>query len=124
MQLRDLYYCQICKNVVELLYTGAPALVCCGQDMEKLEAKTKDEGLEKHVPIIEETESGILVKVGSIEHPMEEKHYIAFIEVLSKDKVYRVELKPGDKPEALFPIKADQVEEAREFCNVHMLWRS
>ncbi len=124
MRLRDLYYCQICSNLVELLYAGAPSLVCCGQDMEKLEPKTKDEGLEKHVPVIEPTDSGILVKVGSTQHPMEEKHYIAFIEVLSKEKVYRAELKPGDKPQAQFPLKIDQVEQVREFCNVHMLWRS
>lgn len=124
MQVRDLFYCQICKNVVELLYLGAPALVCCGQDMEKLVAKTKDEGLEKHVPVMEETDKGVLVKVGSTQHPMEEKHYIVFIEVLSKDKVYRVELKPGDKPQARFPLEISQIEQVREFCNVHMLWRS
>lgn len=124
MQIRDLYYCQICGNVVELLYTGMPSLVCCGQDMEKLDSKTKDEGLEKHVPVIEATDNGILVQVGSTAHPMEEEHYIAFIEVLSKEKVYRAELKPGDKPQAQFPLKIDQVEQAREFCNVHMLWRS
>lgn len=124
MQLRDLYYCQICSNVVELLYVGAPSLVCCGQDMEKLEPKAKDEGLEKHVPVIEATDNGILVKVGSTAHPMEEKHYIAFIEVLSGERVYRAELKPGDQPQAEFPLKADQVEQAREFCNIHMLWRS
>ncbi len=124
MQIRDLYYCQICRNVVELLYAGAPALVCCGQDMEKLEAKTKDEGLEKHVPVIEPTDEGVLVKVGSTRHPMEKNHYIAFIELLSKDKVYRAELKPEDEPQALFPVKIDQIEQVREFCNVHMLWRS
>jgi superoxide reductase len=124
MQIRDLYYCNICGNVVELLYAGAPSLVCCGQDMEKLDPKTKDQGLEKHVPVIQETEKGILVKVGSTEHPSEEKHYIAFIEVLTKDKVYRAELKPGDKPQAEFPVKIQTVEQAREFCNVHMLWKN
>jgi superoxide reductase len=91
--------------------------------MTKLVAKTEDQGVEKHVPVVEETDSGVLVKVGSVEHPMEEKHHIKFIEVLTQKKVYRTELKPGDKPQAAFPIKEGDILEVREFCNVHMLWK-
>ena len=122
-QIRELYRCEICGNVVEVTHEGAPALVCCGQPMTKLEAKTGDEGLEKHVPVTEEAEGGVKVKVGSVEHPMEGKHYIKFIEVLTKDKVLRAELNPGDRPEALFRVSRGDIVEVREFCTVHMLWK-
>ena len=121
--LRELYYCEICNNLVEIVQEGSPALVCCGQDMIKLVAKTEDQGLEKHVPVVEKSGSGVLVKVGSVEHPMEEKHHIKFIEVLTKNMVYRAELKPGEKPQAEFPVKFEDITEVREFCNVHSLWK-
>jgi len=124
INLRELYKCEICGNVVEVVYAGAPALVCCGQKMRKLEIFTEDVGKEKHVPVVETSGDGIKVKVGSIEHPMEEKHYIAFIEVLTEDCVLRKELKPGGKPEALFRIQKEEVEEVREYCNIHGLWKS
>jgi len=130
--LRELYRCEICGNVVEIAHEGAPALVCCEKPMTKLEAKKTDEGNEKHVPVVEETAEcpcgcgaehrGIKVKVGSVEHPMEDKHYIKFIEVLTAGKVMRAELKPGMKPEAEFCASKDDIVEVREFCNVHMLW--
>ncbi|MCK5491966.1 MAG: desulfoferrodoxin [Candidatus Omnitrophica bacterium] len=123
-QLRELYRCEICGNVVEIAHQGAPALVCCEQPMIKLEARTEDEGKEKHVPIIEETDNGINVKVGSIEHPMEEKHYIKFIEFLLKDKIMRVELKPGQTPEAKCCALKEDVLEVREFCTIHGLWKN
>jgi len=123
-RLRGLYRCGICGNVVEITNEGAPALVCCGEPMAKLEAKTEDKGQEKHVPVVEETDDGIKVKVGSIEHPMEEKHYIKFIEVLTKEKVIRVELKPGQLPEAKFCEPKSNVVEVREFCTIHGLWKS
>ena len=105
-KLREIYFCEVCGNVVEILNEGAPALVCCGQDMKKLEAKTEDASTEKHVPYIEEKDGGVLVKVGqNAAHPMEEKHYIKFIEVHTKDKVCKAELKVGSAPEAWFPIK-------------------
>ncbi|MBW6516013.1 MAG: desulfoferrodoxin [Candidatus Cloacimonetes bacterium] len=121
--LRELYYCEICHNLVEIVQEGQTALVCCGQDMSKLVAKTEDQGLEKHVPVVEKSDNGVLVKVGSVEHPMEEKHHIKFIEVLTKNMVYRAELKPGDKPQAFFPVKFDDITEVREFCNIHSLWK-
>ena len=123
-ELREIYYCSKCGNVVEILQEGAPSLVCCGEDMKKLEAQTADMTVEKHVPVIEENGSGIKVKVGSTEHPMADDHYIKFIEVMTDSQVLRAELKPGQKPEAGFPVSKDDVTEAREFCNVHMLWKA
>ncbi|MDP8299784.1 MAG: desulfoferrodoxin family protein [Candidatus Tantalella remota] len=136
--LRELYRCEICGNIVEIANEGAPALVCCGQPMGKMEAKTEDVGGEKHVPVIEETGKAtsscdccgeedvcIKVKVGSVAHPMEDAHYIKFIEVLTKDNVLRAELKPGDAPEAHFCcVSKDDIVEVREFCTVHMLWKA
>ncbi len=124
-KLRDIYYCEICGNVVEIFNQGAPALVCCGEEMKKLEAKTEDASTEKHVPYVEEKDEGVLVKVGkNLAHPMEEKHYIKFIEVHTKDKVCKAELNVGDAPEAWFPIKKQDITKAREWCNVHGLWES
>lgn len=122
-RLRELYRCEICGNVVEIAHEGAPSLVCCEQPMTKLEAKTEDQGKEKHVPVVEEAESGIKVKVGSTAHPMEEKHYIKFIEALTKDEILRAELKPGQTPEAEFCVPKSEVTEVREFCTVHGLWK-
>ena len=91
--------------------------------MELLKEKTEDVGREKHVPIVEKTETGIMVKVNSVPHPMEKEHYIEWIEIIADEKVYRKFLKPGDKPEAEFCIEAEKVE-AREYCNIHGLWKS
>jgi len=123
-QLREIYKCNICGNVVEIVNEGAPSLVCCGQPMEKLLARTEDQGKEKHVPVIEEISGGIKVKVGSVAHPMEDKHYIKFVEVLTADAVFRSELKAGMAPEASFPVKMAQVAGVREFCTVHGLWKN
>ncbi|SHI37769.1 desulfoferrodoxin [Desulfosporosinus lacus] len=122
--LRELYVCSICGNVIEVVNSGASSLVCCNKPMEKLEAGTKDASLEKHVPVIEEINGGIKVKVGSVPHPMEEKHSIRFIEVLTKDQVHRAELEPGQAPEASFLVSADDVVEVREYCNIHGLWKA
>jgi len=123
-ELRDLYKCSICGNVAEVVHTGAPALVCCGQPMEQLAANTADASKEKHVPVVQEVQDGIKVVVGSIGHPMEEKHYITFIEVLTEEKVCRAELKPGQKPEASFPVTLDKAVEVREYCSLHGLWKA
>jgi superoxide reductase len=118
----EIYKCSICGNVVEVLDGGKGELVCCGQPMEKLTEKTADQGKEKHVPVIEKTADGYKVKVGSVPHPMEEKHYIEWIEIIADGKTYRQYLKPGVAPEATFCIKAEKVT-AREHCNVHGLWK-
>lgn len=123
-KLNEIYRCDICKNLVEVVGEGSAPLVCCGKDMQLLEAKTRDEGLEKHVPVIEKTDKGIKVKVGEVEHPMQEDHYITFIEVLVDGKVYRKELKPGEKPEMEVCCIEPSSITAREFCNLHMLWSS
>jgi len=122
-ELRQIYRCNVCGNIVEVLHAGVGTLVCCGQPMELLTEKTEDAGLEKHVPVIEKTETGYLVKVGSIPHPMEEKHYIEWIELVTDGKLCRKFLKPNEKPEALFEVKAEKVW-AREYCNIHGLWKS
>lgn len=123
--LRDLYRCSVCKNVVEVVYAGSPALVCCGKPMDKLVEKLpENEGREKHVPVTEKTGKGVLVKVGSIPHPMTDEHHIAFIEVLTPDKVLRAELKPGMAPEALFDVPQKDIVTVREYCNIHGLWKN
>jgi len=119
----QIYKCEICGNIVEVLHEGAGELVCCGQPMVHLFEKIEDEGNEKHVPVIERTEKGIKVKVGSVTHPMEENHYIEWIEVIVDGRAYRKFLSPGDSPEAEFAINSEEVE-AREYCNVHGLWKS
>ncbi|MGC9132682.1 MAG: desulfoferrodoxin, partial [Candidatus Micrarchaeia archaeon] len=94
-----------------------------GQPMELLKEKTEDVGKEKHVPVIEKTQTGVRIKVGSIAHPMEEKHYIEWIEIIANGIIYRNFLKPGDKPEAEFKIKAEKIT-PRAYCNLHGLWKS
>lgn len=122
-ELKQIYKCNICGNIVEVLHTGAGELVCCGQPMELKEEKAEEEGQEKHLPVIEKTKTGVKVKVGSVPHPMEEKHYIEWIQVIADGKSCRKFLKPGEKPEAEFEIKAEKIE-AREYCNVHGLWKA
>ncbi|MHC4125862.1 MAG: desulfoferrodoxin [Planctomycetota bacterium] len=121
-QRMEIYKCMVCGNIVEVLHGGAGELVCCGEPMKNLIAKTSDEGKEKHVPVIEKTAEGIRVKIGGITHPMEEKHYIEWIEIIADGKAYRQFLNPGDVPEAIFKIEAENVS-AREYCNIHGLWR-
>ena len=118
----EIYKCMVCGNIVEVLHGGDGELVCCGQPMENLAEKTADQGKEKHVPVIEKISGGYKVKVGSIPHPMEEKHYIEWIEILADGVAYRKFLNPGDAPEAVFNLKANTVT-AREHCNIHGLWR-
>jgi len=119
----EIYKCAVCGNIVEVLHTGAGELVCCGQPMENLTAKTADEGKEKHVPVIQGVDGGIKVKIGSVPHPMEEKHYIEWIEIVADGKTYRQFLNPGDAPEAEFAVEANSVT-AREHCNIHGLWEA
>jgi len=119
----EIYKCEVCGNIVEVIHGGAGELVCCGQPMILMEENTVDAATEKHVPVIEKTSDGYLVRVGSVAHPMEEAHYIEWIELMADGQVYRQFLNPGDKPEALFKIEATTVT-AREYCNLHGLWKS
>jgi len=121
-ELNQVYKCNVCGNIVEMLHTGAGELVCCGQSMQLMKENTVDAALEKHVPVVEKTDTGFKVKVGEVPHPMGDDHYIEWIEVLANGKVYRKNLNPGDAPEAEFCIKADSIV-AREYCNLHGLWK-
>ncbi|MDD2331153.1 MAG: desulfoferrodoxin [Candidatus Cloacimonetes bacterium] len=122
--LRQIYRCALCGNVVEVLFAGAGELVCCDEPMKLLKENSVDAAVEKHVPVLEDLGDKVKVSVGSVAHPMEEKHYIALIEVITEKMVLRYELKPGDKPEAIFPVKMADVLYAREYCNLHGLWKS
>ncbi len=118
-----IYRCNVCGNIVLVLNAGRGELVCCGKPMEKLEPGTTDAAVEKHVPVIEKVEGGYKVRVGSVPHPMEEKHYIQWIELQAEGKSYIQFLKPGEAPEAFFAVEAERVT-AREYCNLHGLWAS
>lgn len=119
----EVYKCELCGNIVESVFTGAGSLVCCGQNMTLLAENTVDAAVEKHVPVIEKGNGFIKVKVGSVTHPMEDAHFIAWIELLADGKSYTQFLKPGDAPEAVFNITADKVT-AREYCNLHGHWKA
>ncbi len=119
----QVYKCEVCGNMIEIIHEGVGTLVCCGKPMKLFEENTVDASKEKHVPVIERIEGGYKVKVGSVPHPMEEKHYIEWIELIADGRAYREFLKPGQAPEALFRIEASEVT-AREYCNLHGLWRS
>ena len=125
-ELNAIYKCNICGNVVSVLEAGKGELVCCGQPMELLEEKTlESEGKEKHVPVIESFDGGIRVKVGSVDHPMEEKHYIELIQIIDGENVViGKRLKPGDAPVAEFCIAKGEGLKARALCNVHGLWKN
>jgi superoxide reductase len=119
----EVYKCDLCGNIVEVLHAGPGELVCCGQPMKCMQENTVDAAKEKHVPVIEKVSGGVKVKVGGVPHPMEEKHYIEWVEVIADGQVYRQFLKPGEAPEAVFPLTAESVT-AREYCNIHGHWKS
>lgn len=119
----QIYKCAVCGNMVEVLIAGGGELVCCGQSMILQVENTVDASKEKHVPVIDKLSDGIKIRVGSIAHPMEEKHYIQWIEAISGDKVYREFLKPGVLPEAVFKLLEGTIT-AREYCNLHGLWKA
>lgn len=119
----EVYKCELCGNIVEVLHGGGGELVCCGQPMKMMSENTVDAAKEKHVPVIEKVDGGVKVKVGGVPHPMEEKHYIEWIEIIADGKAYRQFLNPGDTPEAFFCVDAAQVT-AREYCNIHGHWKA
>jgi superoxide reductase len=119
----QVFRCPICGNVVEVLTAGGGELVCCGKPMELMAENTVDASKEKHVPVVEKSAGGYKVKVGAVAHPMEEKHYIVWIELIADGKAYREFLKPGQVPEAFFCVQAEKVT-AREYCNLHGLWKA
>jgi superoxide reductase len=120
----EVYKCELCGNIVEVLHGGEGELVCCGQPMVLQKENTVDAAKEKHVPVVEKSADGVKVKVGGVPHPMEEKHFIEWIEIIANGKAYRQFLNPGDVPEALFKVDADAVTTARAYCNLHGLWKA
>ncbi len=121
-EFNKIYKCEMCGNIVQVLHEGPADLVCCEEPMVQLEEQTADATVEKHVPVIEKLgDNKYLVKVGSVPHPMEDEHYIEWIELLADGVSYRKYLNPGDTPEAVFELAAGEVY-AREYCNVHSLW--
>lgn len=119
----QVYKCEKCGNIVEMLVASGGELVCCGEPMKLQSENTVDAAQEKHVPVIEKIDGGYLVKVGSVAHPMEEKHFIQWIEVVADGKAYMQFLKPGDAPQAEFKIAASSIT-AREYCNLHGHWKA
>jgi superoxide reductase len=120
-KLLEVYKCDTCGNIVKVIHASTGTLVCCGKPMVIQQEKTADAGKEKHVPVVEKSAKGILVKVGSVPHPMEEKHHIEWIEVKAGNAIYIKGLMPGERPEAEFCV-ADTGVKAREYCNIHGLW--
>lgn len=124
-EVRNIYKCQTCDNIVEVVRGGFCDMNCCNKPMLEERANTKEDvSLEKHVPVIEKTEFGYHVKVGSEPHPMIPEHHIEWIELIADDKVYRKELKVGESAEADFLLETKGEVEAREYCNIHRLWNS
>ena len=122
-QIGEVYKCDICGNIVQINHVGKGELVCCGKPMQLLEEKTSDPEVgEKHVPVIEQSGDVIKVKIGEVAHPMEAKHYIEWIEIIADKRYYKKFLRPSDKPEAEFEIKANHIS-ARAYCNIHGLWK-
>ncbi len=119
----EIYKCAVCGNMVEVVHVGGGELVCCGQPMNLMKENSTDASQEKHVPVIEKTADGVKVKVGSAPHPMEEKHWIEWIQIIADSKSYRQFLAPGTAPEAVFKIDATKIT-AREYCNLHGLWKA
>jgi superoxide reductase len=118
----EIYRCEACGNMVEVIHGGGADLVCCGENMALMVENTVDAAIEKHVPVIEKVDGGVKVKVGDVAHPMEEKHFIEWIEIIVDGKVERQFLNPGEAPEAVFKTDASNVT-AREYCNLHGLWK-
>ena len=119
----QVFKCEVCGNIVEVLHAGPGDLVCCGAPMKNYVENTVDAAKEKHVPVVEKIPGGFKVKVGSVAHPMEQNHYIEWIELVVDGKAYREFLQPGQAPEATFEIQAEKVT-AREYCNLHGLWKA
>ncbi|HPN96467.1 MAG TPA: desulfoferrodoxin [Candidatus Moranbacteria bacterium] len=122
-EINQIYKCNVCGNITEMVHGGIGEMICCGQPMELSREKNEDEGLEKHKPVVEKTDIGVIVRIGSVPHPMESEHYIEWIEIITEHRTYRKHLEPGAAPEAEFCLEAEHIK-ARAYCNVHGLWFS
>lgn len=122
-KLHNVYKCELCGNIIEVVHPGAPALVCCGEEMKLMVEKTADATTEKHVPVVNSENGGLMVKVGSVPHPMVDEHFIEWVEVISGDRTQRKFFKPGELAEAFFAdVKSPAT--VREHCNKHGLWKA
>jgi superoxide reductase len=123
---KQIYRCNICGNIIEVLQIGTGELNCCNQAMKILKEKTGDIGPEKHIPIIEKTDAGVKIKVGKLPHPMKDEHCIEWVEIISDNRIYRNYLLPGDPPEVEFDVKIEDINQvrARQYCSIHGLWKS
>lgn len=123
-KLLQVYKCEKCGNMVEVVHAGDGELSCCGQPMVLMEEGAVDASLEKHVPVIEKWKRGYHVKVGGARHPMEDKHHIEWIELITPGASFKRYLSPADEPEAFFDdVVADAVT-VRAYCNLHGLWKA
>ncbi|HUV38304.1 MAG TPA: desulfoferrodoxin [Planctomycetota bacterium] len=124
-EVMEVYKCEVCGNIVEVLHGGAGELVCCGEPMVLCAENTTDAAVEKHVPVLEKSGNNVKVKIGSVAHPMTEKHYIEWIELMVDGEVWRHVLKPGDAPETTFCVCISPGADvaARAYCNLHGLWK-
>lgn len=122
-ELMQVYKCDVCGNIVEVLHSGKGELTCCGKAMSLIKENSVDASREKHVPMVERAGQEVMVKVGSVQHPMEENHFIEWIELISGEEVCRKALKPGETPEAKFTVSSNKAG-ARAYCNLHGLWRA
>lgn len=122
-KLNNVYKCDSCGNMVEMVHASGGQLVCCGDPMKHLNENTTDAAVEKHVPAINVTGNRVEIIVGSVEHPMTDDHYIEWIELITQNEVFRKQLQPGEKPQAVFQIDTDKFT-ARAYCNLHGLWKS
>jgi len=122
-ELNQIYKCNVCENIVEMVHGGSGELVCCGQPMELKQEKIEEEGTEKHKPVIERTDTGVIIKVGEVPHPMKSEHHIEWIEVITEHRTYRKRLDVDQEPRAEFFLEAEHIK-ARAYCNIHGLWSS
>lgn len=124
-ELNQVYKCEICGNMVEVVHASGGQLVCCGKPMTLVTENSVEASTEKHIPVIERKDGEVLVQVGSVAHPMLEEHHIEWIELITENRVYRKYLKAGDEPKASFKLcNSVTTFTVREYCNLHGLWKA
>jgi superoxide reductase len=121
-ELNQIYKCEVCGNIVAVVHTGIGTLVCCDQPMISQVEHEEDQGFEKHLPSLSFEGDNLTVTIGETLHPMEEEHYIEWIEYIVENEVSRFYLKPKDEPKATFKMKDNIHYIVRAYCNIHGLW--
>ena len=119
------YQCAHCGKIIAVVKESGVPVMCCGQKMQEIVPGTTDAAVEKHVPVYEVNGNIVTVCIGSVAHPMEEKHYIEWVSLQTKGGNQRKALKPGDEPKVCFAIcDGDEVEAVYAYCNLHSLWKA